>query len=141
MSEGRGVDLSQPRYDQTTYWGRARHYFDTTNPLNLLVPTRRLEEYRLLLQQHQDGELQDVDMEELWRARTVCQSALHPDTGEVMFLPGRMAAQVSCDDDDDDDDNDDNDDDNDDDDDDDDNDNDDNDDDDDDNDDCVLGPV
>jgi len=90
------VDLNQGRYDQTTYWGRAQHYFDTTNPLNLCVTSKGLQESKRLLEKYRDGDLQNVCLEDLWRARTVCQSAFHPDTGEIMFLPGRMAAQVPC---------------------------------------------
>ena len=89
------IDLDQPQYDQTTYWGRARHYFDTTNPSNLLVSTKHLYQSRLLLEQYRAGLLPGVCREDLWRAKTVCQSAFHPDTGDLMFLPGRMAAQVS----------------------------------------------
>ena len=90
------LDLDQPRYDQTTYWGRAQHYFHTTSPANLFVSTERLHQYKLLLDQHRAGDLPGVGREELWRARTVCQSAFHPDTGDLMFLPGRMAAQVGA---------------------------------------------
>ena len=38
------VDLTRPRYDQSTYYGRARHFFETVNPLNVLVSSKRLEE-------------------------------------------------------------------------------------------------
>ena len=131
------VDLDEPRYDQSSYWGRARHYLDTTNPLNLLVTETRLHQYKVLLERYREGHIQaglnisttihiyqhtnihryihtyiqhttyiiyqdiiptvyqDVSPEDLWRAKTICQSAFHPDTGELMFLPGRMAAQVS----------------------------------------------
>ena len=81
-----------------TYWGRARHYFDTTNPLNLLASSQRLQDCQLLLERHREGHCKVDDVEEvedLWRAKTLCQSAFHPDTGEMMILPGRMAAQVS----------------------------------------------
>ena len=88
------IDLEEPRYDQTTYWGRAQYYFDTTNPANLLVSTKHLHQSKLLLDQYRAGNLPGVCKEDLWRAKTVCQSAFHPDTGDLMFLPGRMAAQV-----------------------------------------------
>jgi len=30
------IDFSQPRYDQSTYWGRVRHFFEITDPRTIL---------------------------------------------------------------------------------------------------------
>ena len=38
------LDLSKPRYDQSTYLGRAKHFFETANPINAFVSSKRLEE-------------------------------------------------------------------------------------------------
>ena len=38
------VDLTRPRHDQSTYWGRARHFMETVNPLNILASPAKLEE-------------------------------------------------------------------------------------------------
>ncbi len=46
------IDLSKPRYDQNTYTGRARHFYETANPLNLFVSTRRLAEAAQLVKDH-----------------------------------------------------------------------------------------
>lgn len=34
MSQIRRLDLDKGRYDMSTFWGRAKYYFATTNPLN-----------------------------------------------------------------------------------------------------------
>ena len=42
-------NLNEPKWDQTTYGGRARHFFAVTNPLNLLLSGKKLEEARRLV--------------------------------------------------------------------------------------------
>ena len=46
------IDLSRPRYDQNTFGGRLRHFFQTVNPLNIFVSARRLEEAAEQVRQH-----------------------------------------------------------------------------------------
>ena len=46
------VDLSKSRYDQGTYVGRAKHFFETANPINIFVSRKQLEDAARLVKQH-----------------------------------------------------------------------------------------
>ena len=37
------LDLTRSRYNQSTFRGRAKHFFEVTDPRNLLVPSFKLE--------------------------------------------------------------------------------------------------
>lgn len=47
MGERQRLDLSKPRYDQGTYIGRVKHYFEVTDPRTILASDKR--EHRLEL--------------------------------------------------------------------------------------------
>ena len=48
----KSVDLSQPKWDQSNYLGRARHFFSATNPMNLFVTPASLDDAKNLVQRH-----------------------------------------------------------------------------------------
>jgi len=92
----RMVDLSKPKWDQSTFYGRAKHFQYATNPLNLFTSSSGLEAAKDLVNRHKSGENTGASVEELWKAKYLMDSAYHPDTGEKMVLFGRMSAQVPC---------------------------------------------
>ncbi|VDN81555.1 unnamed protein product [Brugia pahangi] len=89
-------DISKPRWDQSTFGGRARHFFVTTNPLNLFISGKRLEEAKNIVLDYKHGRKvpENLTVDELWHAKHIFDSAYHPTTNELMILPGRMSCQV-----------------------------------------------
>ena len=49
--------LERPRYDQSQFLERARHFFELTNPRTLLTTDAELKSAKTLLQQFRDGTL------------------------------------------------------------------------------------
>jgi len=96
MSELASVNIDNPKWDQNTYLGRAKHFIAITNPLNLLYTAKELEEAKETVLRHRAKQPHGKEMtvEELYKAKYIYDSAFHPVTGEKTFILGRMSAQV-----------------------------------------------
>lgn len=90
------VNIDESRYDQNTYVGRAKHFFVTTNPLNILASNKQLEDAKQLVESYRQTKAlpANVSVDQLWQAKYLMDSAFHPDTKEKMFFLGRMSCQV-----------------------------------------------
>ncbi|OJJ02495.1 hypothetical protein ASPVEDRAFT_132979 [Aspergillus versicolor CBS 583.65] len=86
-------DLPSSQYDLNTYWGRVRHAADISDPRMLLVSSAGLDQAKRLISSYKQSEVSSMNAE-LWRAKKVVDSTLHPDTGEPVFLPFRMSCYV-----------------------------------------------
>ena len=90
------IDIENPRYDQNTYAGRAKHFFITTNPLNVLKSDAELQKAKVIVNSYRNGtEDKSLTEEEIWAAKQLYDSAFHPQTGEKLFILGRMSFQVT----------------------------------------------
>ncbi|CAP34711.1 Protein CBR-SFXN-2 [Caenorhabditis briggsae] len=87
-------DPDQPRYDQSTFYGRLRHFAGMTDPLIAFAPTSELVAASELMQKCREKKPVPATLEELHRAQRLYQSAFHPDTGELQNFAGRMCFNV-----------------------------------------------
>lgn len=90
------INIDRPRYDQSSYIGRAKHFFVTTNPLNILATNSQLEESKKIVENYRSSKTlpSNLSEDDLWNAKYLMDSAYHPDTKEKMFFLGRMSCQV-----------------------------------------------
>ncbi|KAM3960659.1 LOW QUALITY PROTEIN: sideroflexin-1-3 [Aphomia sociella] len=90
------IDLDKPRYDQATYMGRAKHFLQLTNPLNILASDKELDEAKKIITEFKQTRKMPpgYNEEKLWQTKYLYDSAFHPDTGEKMLAIGRMSAQA-----------------------------------------------
>jgi sideroflexin-1/3 len=83
------INLDSPRYDQSTFEGRAKHFFITTNPLNVLKSDEELEKAKVIVDAYKAGtEDKNLTDDQIWEAKQLYDSAFHCQTGEKLFLPG-----------------------------------------------------
>ncbi|KAG4431639.1 hypothetical protein IFR05_012881 [Cadophora sp. M221] len=85
-----GRELPASQYDLSTYWGRVCHSANISDPRTLLVNNAGLEHAKNLVAGYKQGKITEMN-EELWKAKKIVDSTLHPETGEPVFLPFRMS--------------------------------------------------
>jgi len=94
LVEGR-VQLDLPKWKQDNYVGRAKHFFTVTDPRNILLGTTELEAAKELLALYRvRKEPAGTTVEDVFAAKRAYASSYHPETGDKMWLPGRMSFQV-----------------------------------------------
>ena len=49
------IDVASPLWDQTSFYGRFRHFFWMTNPLNCLNSSGQLEAAKGLVESYREG--------------------------------------------------------------------------------------
>eukprot|EP01095_Lingulamoeba_sp_RSL-Kostka_P009991 TRINITY_DN3504_c0_g1_i1.p1 TRINITY_DN3504_c0_g1~~TRINITY_DN3504_c0_g1_i1.p1 ORF type:complete len:326 (+),score=86.87 TRINITY_DN3504_c0_g1_i1:128-1105(+) len=88
-------DLTKPRYDQTTYKGRFLRMINLVNPSTLFITKSELKNYMKLLDDYKNGKIdKNVTDAELWAARNIKESMVHPDTGDIIPRPFRMSGFI-----------------------------------------------
>jgi len=71
------------RFDLGSYAGRALHFLDALGDLStLLITGEKLRDEQALLAAHAAGDAKGATDAQLWRARKVVASSVHPATGE-----------------------------------------------------------
>uniref|UniRef100_A0A8D1UVC1 Sideroflexin 2 n=1 Tax=Sus scrofa TaxID=9823 RepID=A0A8D1UVC1_PIG len=90
-----GFNIDAPRWDQSTFLGRVKHFFNITDPRTILVPERELDWAKAMVEKGRVGAVPPgTPVEQLLYAKKLYDSAFHPDTGEKMNVIGRMSFQV-----------------------------------------------
>ncbi|XP_037353018.1 sideroflexin-2 isoform X1 [Talpa occidentalis] len=90
-----GFNIDAPRWDQSTFLGRVKHFFNITDPRTVLVPEQELDWAKIMVEKSRMGVVPPgTQVEQLLYAKKLYDSAFHPDTGEKMNVIGRMSFQV-----------------------------------------------
>lgn len=84
------LDLSKPRYDQSTWWGRYRHFLNVTDPRTLFTTKKQIQDALDVLNRYSAGE--HIEEEQVWAAQKIKDAIVHPDTGENIPALFRVSA-------------------------------------------------
>eukprot|EP00834_Sanchytrium_tribonematis_P007839 NODE_782_length_3919_cov_0.611518.p1 type:complete len:301 gc:universal NODE_782_length_3919_cov_0.611518:2831-3733(+) len=83
------TSLKDPRYDQSTYMGRLKHFLEITDLRNLFYSKEELEHAKNKVLSNETK-----FSEELWHYAKLYKSSFHPDTNELILAPFRMSSFV-----------------------------------------------
>ena len=91
-----------PRFDQSTFGGRFAGMLGTMDPSTLLATDDQVKQAHRLLTDFESGASQGASSSsdgssldaKLWAAKKLRDSAMHPDTKEIIPRPFRMAGYV-----------------------------------------------
>ncbi|NP_001013090.1 sideroflexin-2 [Rattus norvegicus] len=90
-----GFNIDAPRWDQCTFLGRVKHFFNITDPRTVFVSEQELDWAKSVVEKSRMGLMPPgTQVEQLLYAKKLYDSAFHPDTGEKMNVIGRMSFQV-----------------------------------------------
>ncbi|KAI1894342.1 hypothetical protein AGOR_G00114830 [Albula goreensis] len=93
--ELRGFNIDAPRWDQGTFMGRLKHFFNITDCRTALISDAKLDQAKVLVESCRAGNMPPGTTEEqLLYAKKLYDSAFHPDSGDRMNMIGRMSFQV-----------------------------------------------
>lgn len=84
--------IPESEFDLSTYSGRVRHLFKACSPLTLFNSNQQIRDAQKLLQDYVDHD-RPFDAK-FWKSKQIVDSSVHPDTGEIIFLPFRMSCNV-----------------------------------------------
>ncbi|KAF6006205.1 putative alpha-isopropylmalate carrier [Brettanomyces bruxellensis] len=85
--------LPESHYDLSTYMGRVKHCAEISDPRMLFVTKKEVQRAKALIWNYKNGVIKHMTPE-LWHAKRVLDSTIHPDTGDTVFLPFRMSCCV-----------------------------------------------
>ncbi|XP_047468636.1 sideroflexin-2-like [Penaeus chinensis] len=95
MGDQQRINLDEPRYDQSNFYGRLQHFLGITDWRLCFKTDQELNEAKDLLRKYRLGqEPPGTTEEQIWFAKRLYESAFHPDTGDKQNVIGRMSFQV-----------------------------------------------
>lgn len=92
MTDQKRDVIPASRYDLETYWGRVCQAAEVSNPLTLFNSNETIRRAQRIMAECSAGE-RPLD-EDVWRAKRLVDSSVHPDTGKIVMLPFRMSSYV-----------------------------------------------
>lgn len=82
------------RFDNSNFQGRLASMLSTMDPSTLFANDEEVQKATKMLKDFETNGASSATNEELWKARQLRDSAVHPDTGEIIPRPFRMAGYV-----------------------------------------------